>query len=401
MERHTLYRNAIGYVLIVGCGLLFTIFAVVNISEIYRNLTSNNVWFNDFFGLWSYAKFLIVKPTSEIYDNSILLDFQMDLGACPKCLLPFAYPPFFLFWILPLGLLSYYFAYALWAISTLSFYSVASFYKSECWYAAFLSLFAPATVISFATGQTGLLSSALIVGGFRLIASRPILSGTLFGLASFKPQLGILIPIALISARLWRTVAAAATTIAVLVLASGVAFGWSVWPLWLAKLLPHAEWVSNVKDRYNPTITSNLTSIGVNLPIARTVQACVAALVAVIIWVCFRRGVTILATAALLVGTFLATPYAIAYDMPMLTNAVLAVLHDRDQTNRSLTIPEILVLALALLLPLIMVLTWRLSMIRSIPLILLFGLIVWRIFGLHGNVSNSGSVHSDKRLRAG
>jgi hypothetical protein len=196
-------------------------------------------------------------------------------------------------------------------------------------------------------------------------------------------------------------VAAAATTIAVLVLASGVAFGWSVWPLWLAKLLPHAEWVSNVKDRYNPTITSNLTSIGVNLPIARTVQACVAALVAVIIWVCFRRGVTILATAALLVGTFLATPYAIAYDMPMLTNAVLAVLHDRDQTNRSLTIPEILVLALALLLPLIMVLTWRLSMIRSIPLILLFGLIVWRIFGLHGNVSNSGSVHSDKRLRAG
>jgi hypothetical protein len=373
---------------------------LINVSEIYKNLTISNIWFNDFFGLWSFAKFLIVNPASEIYNNSILLGFQMDLGACPKCLLPFAYPPFFLFWIFPLGLLSYYFAYALWSISTLSFYFVASLYKSECWYAAFLSLFAPATVISFATGQTGLLSSALIVGGFRLVASRPILSGTLFGLASFKPQLGILIPIALISARLWRTVAAAAMTIAVLVLASGVAFGWSVWPLWLAKLLPHADWVSNVKDRYNPTITSNLTSIGFNLPIARTVQACVAALVAVIIWVCFRRGVTILATAALLVGTFLATPYAIAYDMPMLTNAVLAVLHDRDQTNRPLSVPEIFVLVLTLFLPLIMVLTWRLSMIRSIPLILLFGLILWRVFGRRDDISKSSAAPPEGTVSA-
>jgi hypothetical protein len=84
---------------------------------------------------------------------------------------------------------------------------------------------------------------------------------------------------------------------------------------------------------------------------------------------------------ALLVGTFLATPYAFVYDMPMVTNAVLAVLRDRGQTNRALTIPELIVLALSLVLPVIMVLTWRPTMLRSIPLILLFGLIVWHHFG--------------------
>jgi hypothetical protein len=379
----SLYHKAIRLSLIIGCDLLFVVFAVQNCRLIYSNLISDNIWFNDFFGLWSYAKFLLLLPSLSIYNNEALFDFQMDLGACPtNCLLPYAYPPFFLFFILPLGLLSYYLAYLFWVFSTFLCYFVASFDKRQRRYVAFLTIFAPATIIGFTTGQTGLLSSALIVGGFRVVTTRPILSGTLFGLASFKPQLGILIPIALISARLWRTAAAACVTILVLVLASGIAFGWSIWPLWFAKLLTHADWVMVVKDRLNPTITSSLTSIGVDLAVARGVQACVAVFVGVIIWICFRRGVTILAIASLLVGTFLATPYAIVYDMPLLTSAVLLVLRDREQKNLPLTIPELIILAMSLVLPVIMVATWRPALFRSIPLILLFGLNVWRHFGV-------------------
>jgi Glycosyltransferase family 87 len=303
----------------------------------------------------------------------------------------FRVPPFFLFFIAPLGFLSYSLAYPLWAFSTLFLYFSLSFDKQQPRYAAFLTIFAPATIIAFATGQTGLLSSALIVGGFRLVRTRPILSGTLFGLASFKPQLGILIPIALISGRLWRTIAAACVTVFVLVLASGVAFGWSIWPLWFAKLLPHADWVMDVKDRYNPTITSSLTSIGVDSTVARSVQACVAVFVGVIMWICFRPGVTLLAIASLLVGTFLATPYAIVYDMPLLTSAVLLVLRDEEQTNRGLTIPELIILAATLVLPIIMAATWRPAMFRSIPLILLFGLIVWRIVRARRDFAESGA----------
>jgi hypothetical protein len=352
----------------------------------------DNIWFNDFFGVWSYAKFVVLEPIFKIYDNDFLLDFQMDFGGCPKCLLPYAYPPFFLFYILPLGYLSYHIAFLFWSFSGLFFYFVMSFDRQQCRYAAFLIIFAPATIIAFATGQTGLLSSALIIGGFRLVTIRPILSGTLFGLASFKPQLGILIPIALISAQLWRTVAAACITILVLVVASGVAFGWSIWPLWFAKLLAHADWVTEVKDRLNPTITSSLNSIGVDLTVARSVQACVAIVVGIIIWISFRHGVTLLAIASLLVGTFLATPYAIVYDMPLLTSAVLLVLRDQEQTNRALTIPELIIFAATLLLPIIMVATWRPALFRSIPLILLFGLIVWRIVRGRRDFAQSGAA---------
>ena len=75
----------------------------------------------------------------------------------------------------------------------------------------------------------------------------------------------------------------------------------------------------------------------------------------------------------------MATPYAIFYDMPMLTNAVLAVLRDEEQTKRLLTIPELIVLAATLILPVIMLETWRPAIFRSIPLILLFVLVVRRI----------------------
>ena len=210
-----------------------------------------------------------------------------------------------------------------------------------------------------AGGQTGFLSAALIVGGFRFVVDRPILSGTLFGLASFKPQLGILIPVALVSARLWRPLAAAAATVGLLIVVSSLAFGWSIWPIWLAKLPAQADWVVDVENRLSPTITANLTFLGVDLAVARVVQILVAVIVAIVIWVCFRRGVTLLATAALLVGTFLAAPYSWFYDMTMLTNAVLLVIRYKDQVNRLLTIPEALVFLLSLLLPAIMLLTWR------------------------------------------
>src|SRR6516162_2173220 len=58
--------------------------------------SSVGLWDMDFFGIWSYAKFAVVKGASQIYDNERILDFQMELGAAPRAILPFAHPPSFL-----------------------------------------------------------------------------------------------------------------------------------------------------------------------------------------------------------------------------------------------------------------------------------------------------------------
>ncbi len=265
----------------------------------------------------------------------------MDLGSSPTYHLPYAYPPSFLLFIIPIGLLSYYAAFGVWIIGTLLFYFLVSTYKQASRDTVFLTMFAPATVITFAAGQTGFLSSAFIFGGFRLVTSYPILSGITFGLASVKPQLGLLIPIALVSAGQWRTVVAAGATTVVLVFVSSLVFGWAIWPLWLSKLVAHANWAAEVNSRSSATIIGNLTLLGMNLSVARIIQACVSILVAIVIILCFRRGVTMLGTAAVLVGTFLATPYAFVYDMPMVTNAALAVVNGERRAGRPLTMPEI------------------------------------------------------------
>jgi hypothetical protein len=319
---------------------------------------------------------------ADIYDRSILAEFQESLGGAPLTRPAYAYPPSFLLLITPFSLLSYYPAYGLWTLGTFILYFVVSQRPDWPRFATFVIVSAPATVVTSVFGQTGFLTSALILGGFRCAGSRPILSGILFGLASIKPQFGILIPIALVSARRWPTLAAASGTILVLIFTSSMAFGWSIWPLWASWLPAHADLVETGWVQFMPTIIENLTFLGLDLFVARSIQLVVAVIIVGIIWLCFGRGVTNLGTAALLVGTFLATPYAFVYDMPMVTNAVLAVVYDRERARRPLPMPEAFILVWTLILPALMVARWRPGVlpIRCIPLLLLFGLIVWHLF---------------------
>ena len=371
-------------IILKGLKILLLIFLIYNavqeIMLLVKALYGTNIWFSDFFAIWSYANFTVSRQPINIYNNLAIQEMEFDLGGDPSRMAPCFYPPSFLMYIAPLGILSFYKAFALWVITSFVLYLFASIYKQmRRPYAILIIILAPATMVGIITGQTGLLASALMVGGFQLVRPRPVLAGIVFGLASFKPQFGLLIPIALISAREWKTLVWAILTVFALVVVSGIAFGWPIWLRWLAKLPEHGPWVAHLNERFQPTIFANLSSLGVNTSTAWIVQVIAAIVVAVLIWVCFRRGVTNQNTAALFVGTFLATPYAFVYDMQMLTNAVLYFPRRGSRTRGLLAAAETLTRVSVLLLPNMMAISYKLSMIRSIPLIIFFGLIVWRI----------------------
>ncbi len=378
------YRHHHQEIILKILKILLLIFLVYNaIQEILlliKALSGDNIWFSDFFAIWSYANFTVTRQPINIYNNLAIQEMEFDLGGDPSRMAPCFYPPSFLMYIAPLGLLSFYKAFSLWVTTSLGLYLFASIFKQlRRPYAILIIILAPATMVGVITGQTGLLASALMVGGFQLVRTRPVFAGIVIGLASFKPQFGLLIPIALISAREWKALVSAAMTVFALVVVSSFAFGWSIWLRWLAKLPEHGPWVAHLNERFQPTIFANLTSWGVNTSTAWIIQVIAAIAVAVFIWVCFRRGVTNQNAAALFVGTFLATPYAFVYDMPMLTNAVLALPRQGGRTPGLLTAAETLTRVSVLLLPNMMAISYKLSMIRSIPLIVFFGLIVWRI----------------------
>jgi hypothetical protein len=139
------------------------------------------------------------------------------------------YPPLFLGVAAMLALMPYLLALFVWQAVTLALYLAAMraiLPRPEFWLPA---LAFPAVLINISHGHNGLLSAALLGGGLVLIDRRPQFAGLLFGLLCYKPQLGVMIPVALAGGRQWRVFLFAALTVGAICLLSWLAFGAGVW----------------------------------------------------------------------------------------------------------------------------------------------------------------------------
>jgi Glycosyltransferase family 87 len=88
-------------------------------------------------------------------------------------------------------------------------------------------------LVNIGHGQNGFLTAALLGAALVQLDRRPFIAGNLFGLLAYKPQFGLMIPLALAASGRWRSFAAAATTVAVLAVATTIAFGPHVWQAFL------------------------------------------------------------------------------------------------------------------------------------------------------------------------
>ncbi len=87
----------------------------------------------------------------------------------------------------------------------------------------------PAVFINVGHGQNGFLTAALLGGALHWLDRRPWLAGVLIGLLAYKPQFGVMIPLALLASQRWSSIAAAIATVAALVAVSFAALGGGVW----------------------------------------------------------------------------------------------------------------------------------------------------------------------------
>jgi hypothetical protein len=107
----------------------------------------------------------------------------------------------------------------------------------------------PAVLVNAGFGQNGFLSTALLSGAAVWLDRRPVLAGFCLGCLSYKPQLGIVVPLALAVAGRWRCFAAAAVTVAVLGTAATLAFGVDIWLAFFAGM---SDARRNWMEAYNP-----------------------------------------------------------------------------------------------------------------------------------------------------
>ena len=184
----------------------------------------------------------------------------------------------------------------------------------------------PAVFVNLGHGQNGLLTAALFGGALVALPTRPWLAGLLFGLMAYKPQFGLVIPIALLAGRQWRAIAAAALTVAALAGVTTLLFGADTWLAFAAttdisrKVLLEQGAVGFEKLQ---SIFAAVRLLGGGVTLAYAVQTTgtlIAACTAAWIW---RSPLDHGQKAAVLViATLLASPHVLDYDLVALGVAI-------------------------------------------------------------------------------
>lgn len=247
----------------------------------------------------------------------------------------FFYPPFFLFPSAALALLPYPLALMIWLVATFAGYLLTirailvatggkAFVGHRLW--LLLAIAFPAVLVNFGHGQNGFLTAALFGFALAVLPRRPWLAGLLFGLLTYKPQFGLLIPLVLIATGQWRTILGAAATAATVGAATLIAFGAQTWRAFLA-VAPLARTALLEQGAVGwPKLQSVFSWVrlwGGGADVAYILQGTVVIAVAVaLVWL-WRRDVPYAVKAAtLLIGTLLATPLCLDYDLMLLGPAI-------------------------------------------------------------------------------
>ena len=245
-----------------------------------------------------------------------------------------SYPPTFFLVLAPLALLPYAAALITWNAVTLLGCVVIVYLIVRRRAAIALTLAAPLTAWNFIAAQNGFLTASLLGGSLLFLERRPALAGVFIGCLTYKPQYGILFPVALVAARQWRAIASAAITTALLAGASIAAFGAGAWAAFPRGFVVQAgmslQAAAGSNWGYLQTMYGLVRHLHGGTGLAWLAQGVTTAGLAVIVWLVWRSRVCYaLKAAALAAAALLATPYAFAYDMAAI--AVPAAFLVKDQ----------------------------------------------------------------------
>jgi len=230
--------------------------------------------------------------------------------------------------------------------------------------------------VNIGHGQNGFLTTALLGGALHLLDRRPWLAGVLIGLLTYKPQFGVLIPIALLAGGRWSTISATVATVVGMLALSLVTLGGGVWHAF-ADSMTFTQTVvleqGNTGWEKIQSIFSAVRMWGGSIHLAYAIQfALAAALAATLAWLWRSEAAFELKAAALAVASLLATPYVLDYDLVVLGIAI--AYFARLGLTQGFRACEISLLAAAWIVPL---LSRGVAQATAIPLGLLVLLILY------------------------
>ncbi|HUF88301.1 MAG TPA: glycosyltransferase family 87 protein [Thermohalobaculum sp.] len=162
----------------------------------------------DFVAFWSAARLALEGNAIAAFDQDLLRQVQALPADVEEGELFWLYPPGVQLALAPFGLLPYWAAWVLFNVLSLAAFLGAHWRPARRVPMAHdLLIGAPIVVITLQLGQLLMFWASALVSAFRAMArGQCVLPGLLIGLLSLKPQLGILLPFALVAARRWDVI---------------------------------------------------------------------------------------------------------------------------------------------------------------------------------------------------
>jgi len=247
----------------------------------------------------------------------------------PIAFRPWVYPPSYLLLMLPLGALPFVTAYASFQLLTAAVLAIALWHVSRREVRVpvmAVALLGPAAAINAGMGQNAFLTSALIVAGFGLRPTRPLVGGAILGLLTAKPQFWPLVPIALIAMRDWRALTAAIAAAVMLAGVSAAVFGLGAWQHWLELARasyadPNGEWME-LGRLWGGSVYACLATAGAPPALASAGQAAASITGAATVFLTFRAALPPNSRIAIvLAATVLTAPHTSLSDTALLGTA--------------------------------------------------------------------------------
>ncbi len=289
-----------------------------------------NVWAAGKLALLGYPDWAYVwKVHKEIENAAVGYTFPGYYG--------WHYPPPFLAIAAILALLPYSVAYATWVAVTLPGYLIAirAIVGERIGWLAALAF--PSVLSNAMSGQNGFLTASLIGGTLYFMEKRPLWSGVCLGLLTYKPQFGLLFPLALIAARRWQVFIVAAAVALIMAGLSTLAFGFASWQAFVQWLPVTSQvFLSDGEGLYGKlqSLYGLVRISGGSETLGWALQGVLAAAVtATVCWFWYRKKPFALQAALLTAGALLVTPYLFLYDTVILAVAVAFLLRVAMQTG--------------------------------------------------------------------
>ena len=276
---------------------------------------------NDFTFYYAAARIGVTHGWQSIYDLNLQQTELDAIGSRIRIaeLARYISPPPVAWLALPLTLLPYPVAYVLWSVLLLAA-------LVGTWYLAapgagrlrLIHLVAALAwlpvIYALQLGQPGLFVALGVAGSYALLRKhRQFLSGLALGVIVLKPQLGFLLPVALLAGGRFRALAGAAVAIAVLLIGSGLNVG----PDGMAAYAERLSFAADVPVNRQLTIALVIGGLGA----ARLVQAAIAIWALALVFRVRKQSPEWIYVLAIL-GGLLATPYLHLDDLVMLGLAI-------------------------------------------------------------------------------